>query len=459
MSKTGLIARFWRLRKSSTADWAGFRHHATILVAALTLFCGAAAIDAQPTTNDSTAPLTLADAKRLAFLRNWDLLAAQSDVDIATAQRMVAREFPNPVASLSTLKINVDNHSAGTSSGNGFWDRNYDTIAAVNQLIEIGGKRRARKDSAIAGLQSAEAKLADARRLLDAGVTQAYVAVLVAEQKRQILTESATSLRKEAGIAEARQHAGEISLADKSQIEIAAERLELDAASAEADARNAAIALETLLGEKEPQGKLHLADLLEPLAEITPGETNLQAALARRPDIRAAESARTKATADLRLQKAMRVPDPIFLGQYEHEPPDQPNTIGLGVSFPVPIWNRNRGNITAAEATLQQTEVQLAKAEAQAAADIVTSQTTYSAAFSRLQRYRDQLTPKSRQIRDTVAFAYEKGGASLLDLLSAQRNDNDVRLATAQAAADTANAAAALRAARGETYERDFQRR
>lgn len=448
MIKTGLIARFWRLRRSSTADLASFCHNAAVLAAAaLTLFGGAAAICAQSTTNNSAAPLTLAEAKRLAFLRNWDLLAARSDVDIATAQRLVAHEFPNPVASFSTLKINVDNHSAGTSSGNGFWDRNYDTIAAVNQLIEIGGKRRARKDSATAGLQSAEAKLADARRLLDAGVTQAYVAVLVAEEKRQILTDSAASLRKEAGIAEARQRAGEISLADKSQIEIAAERLELDAASAEADARNAEVGLKTLLGDKQPQGTILLADSLQTLAEINPGETNLQAALAKRPDIRAAESARAKATADLRLQKAMRIPDPTFLGQYEHEPPDQPNTIGLGVSFPVPIWNRNRGNITAAEATLQQTEVQLAKVEAQAAADIATAQTSYSSASSRWQRYRDQLVPKSRQIRETVAFAYEKGGASLLDLLSAQRNDNDVRLGTAQAAADTANAAAALRAA------------
>jgi cobalt-zinc-cadmium efflux system outer membrane protein len=401
----------------------------------------------------------LAEAKHLAFVRNWDILAARSDVDIATAQRIVAHEFPNPVASFSVLKINIDDHSSGTSEGNGFWERNYDTIAAVTQLMEIGGKRRARKDSAAAGLRSAEARLADARRTLDSGVTQAYVAVLVAEEKKQILTDSATSLRKEASIAEARQHAGEISLADKSQIEIAADRLELDAASAEADAHNAAVTLETLLGERHPQGAVRLSDSLQPLADMNPGSTNLGTALAQRPDIRAAESARTKAGADLRLQKAMRIPDPTFLGQYEHEPPDQPNTVGFGVSFPLPLWNRNRGNITAAQAALEQTDVLLGKLQAQAVAEIVSADTSYTSALSRWHRYREQLVPKSRQIRDTVAFAYEKGGASLLDLLSAQRNDNDVRLATAQAAADTANAAAALRAARGEVDSRDFQRR
>ena len=449
MEKVDLIARFWRFGSGSRAKQGVFWPRAARL-AGLGLTVLSAQAWAETGTNTTIAELSLGDAKRLAFLRNWDLLAAKGDVDIATAQRLVAHEFPNPVASFSTQKINVDNHSAGTSAGNGFWERNYDTIAAVNQLIEIGGKHRARKESAAAGLRSAEARLADIRRTLDEGVTQAYVAVLLAEQKRQILRDSAASLRKEAGIAEARQHAGEISIADKSQIEIAAERLELDAFSAEADARNAAITLEALLGERQPQGEVRLLDSLEPLAEVRLSETNLQAAIARRPDIRAAESARAKAEADVRLQKAMRIPDPTVLGQYEHEPPDQPNTIGLGVSFPLPIWNRNRGNITAAEAALEQAAVQLAKSEAQAAAEIVGAETTYWSTLSRWKRYRDELTPKSRQIQETVAFAYEKGGASLLDLLSAQRNDNDVRLATAQAAADAASAAAALRAARNE---------
>src|SRR5689334_17719803 len=327
MLKVDLIARFWRFGTISCAKTRGhFKDAATLAGGIIYFFLGVACVvHAQRSTDGSSSAtsgsLSLAEAKRLAFVRNWDLLAAKTDVDLATAQRIVAHEFPNPTASFSVQKINIDNHPAGTSEGNGFWERNYDTIAAVNQLIEIGGKRRARKDSATAGVRSAEARLADARRTLDAGVTQAYVTVLLAEQKRQILTDSAASLRKEAGIAEARQHAGEISLADKSQIEIAAERLELDATSAEAEARNARIALEAVLGVKQPDGTLRLSDRLEPLAEIRPGETNLQAALARRPDIRAAESARGKAEADMRLQKAMRIPDPTFLGQYEHEPP------------------------------------------------------------------------------------------------------------------------------------------
>src|SRR5690242_16534938 len=113
--------------------------------------------------------LALAQAKQIAFERNWDLLAAKSDVDLATAQKIISHEFPNPTLAVSTEKINVD-HGSGTSMGNGFWDRSYDTIAAVNQLFEIGGKRASRQNSARAGLESAAARLADARRVLDLAV-------------------------------------------------------------------------------------------------------------------------------------------------------------------------------------------------------------------------------------------------------------------------------------------------
>src|SRR6202162_5290842 len=82
----------------------------------------------------------------------------------ATAQKIVAREFPNPTLSLATSKVNVDSHPNSTAEGNGLWERSYDTIFAVNQLLEIGGKRRSRKASAQAGFEAAKAQFFDAQR-------------------------------------------------------------------------------------------------------------------------------------------------------------------------------------------------------------------------------------------------------------------------------------------------------
>ncbi len=393
--------------------------------------------------------LTLADAQQLAFQRNWDLLAAAAGVDAATAQKIVAHEFPNPNLALSTAFINVDGHPSGTSAGNGFWDRNYDTIFAINQLFEIGGKRHNRQNAAQAGYEVARAQFLDARRTLDLAVAKAYIAAAQAEENVRVLLESAGTLREEARLAEARLKAGEISSADRAQIEISAERFEQDAHAAQAAAAQARVALEVLLGIPAPNQQCVLVDTLETLVAVAvPANTNGPALW--RPDVVAAEATWRKAEADWRLQKANRVPDPTLQAQYEHNPPDFPNTVGFGVSLPLPLWNHNRGNILAAEASREQARLAFEKAKAQAAADLATALLGYADATQRWQNYRDSIRPKSEQVRKAKAYAYQKGGASLLDMLVAERDDNDVRLAAQQAASDAAAALVALKAATTE---------
>ena len=185
---------------------------------------------------------------------------------------------------------------------------------------------------------------------------------------------------------------------------------------------------------------------LDELAHLSPRASDSPPG-AFRPDLLAAEAARQKAEADLRLQKALRVPDPTVFAQYEHQPPDQPNTVGLGVSFPLPLWNRNRGAIDSARSAREQADLQAGKVRAQIVAEIATARAAFEAAVVRARRYQAEIQPKSAEIRETGSFAFEKGGASLLDLLSAQRTDNEVRLAAALALADTATASANLTAA------------
>ncbi len=199
-----------------------------------------------------TNQLSLGDARQLALERNWDLLAAKSGVDNAAAQLIVAREFPNPTASWSTARIG--NRDAGTIDGNGLADRNYDSIAAVNQLIEIGGKRRDRQDAARAGLLGAKARFYDEKRVLDQGVTKAYLAALLAGENERVLKESAGLMRHEAAIAEAQLDAGDLSEADTKTLEINAGQFELQARAAEAAAVQARIAVENLLGVGKPRG-------------------------------------------------------------------------------------------------------------------------------------------------------------------------------------------------------------
>ncbi|HVV71142.1 MAG TPA: TolC family protein, partial [Verrucomicrobiae bacterium] len=120
--------------------------------------------------------LSLAGAQQIAFERNWDLLAAAKGIDVAAAQKIVSHEFPNPSLSLTTSKVNLDRRPNSTAAANSLWDRSYDTVVAINQLFEIGGKRHSRQLSAQANYESARAQFIDARRTLDLAVARAYFA-------------------------------------------------------------------------------------------------------------------------------------------------------------------------------------------------------------------------------------------------------------------------------------------
>jgi cobalt-zinc-cadmium efflux system outer membrane protein len=283
------------------------------------------------------------------------------------------------------------------------------------------------------------------------------VAALLAEENSRVLNESARSLRREAEIAQTRFRAGDISESDRKQIENSADVFDLQAKSAEATAIQARIGVEVLMGVKEPKGSWLPQDSLEHLRLAAANERPIPGQ-GSRPDVLAAEADLRKAQSDLDLQKAIRIPDPTFSLFYERNPPGPPgpDTLGLGISLPLPLWNHNRGNIHAAEASKEQSALALGKVSAQAQADIATAEVAYREARDRLQRYQDQISPRSAQVRESIAFAYSRGGASLVDLLTAERDDNNVRLATAQALSDAASTAADLKAARTILSETDL---
>ena len=389
--------------------------------------------------------LTLADAQRTALEHNADYRVAQIQVDVAMAQWRMAREFPNPTLGLSVAKINTDRRSNATALGNGFFDRTYDSIVSLSQWLEVG-KRGPRQQSARAGQRLAEAQRDDARRLLIKSVSQAYVAALEATEESLVLANSAASLRREADLATLRLRVGDIAESDRAQIEITATQRELDAAAARHIASSAMLVLETLLGDPAPSGVTHLSDSLSKLASV---HTVTADAVApdRRPDLTAAEATLAKAESDLLLQHHGAIPDLTVSVLFEHNPPDAPNTAGFGVSLPLPLWNRNGGAIRAARAARDQARALLEKTRAQISADVADARSAYLEAHDRCESYRGDLTVKSANVVHTVAYSYEHGGASLIELLAAERNDNDIRIASARAQADAATAAFALSAA------------
>ena len=298
------------------------------------------------------------------------------------------------------------------------------------------------------------------KRTLDQGVTKAYVAALLAGYNEKVLAESARFMQREADIAQSRFSAGDLSDSDLKQIQISAEQFELQEAAAHAATLQAKIQVEVLLGDHQPKGNWTPADTLEQMDAVVPPppKTTTDAA---RPDVLAAEADLRGGEFNLKLQKAVRIPDPTISIMYEHNPvppgPPPDDTFGVGVSFPLPLWNRNGGNIKAAQAVVEQYEMALGKARTQSASDVANAQVEYREAYDRLQRYQTLIVPQSAKSRAAVAFAFDKGAASLVDLLEAERTDNTVRMSMAQAQSDTASAVADVIAAQNVLSESELE--
>jgi cobalt-zinc-cadmium efflux system outer membrane protein len=394
-------------------------------------------------------PLSLAEARRRACLHSWAVLGARSSVIQSEALELQAHAWPNPTASLSVTKLNLTPPAPGGSTS--------DTTLAVSQLVELGGKRSGRIRGAAAGLAASRAQLEAARVAIDAAVVKGYASARAAIETAAMIRDSANSLARAAEIAQARFDAGEISAAERDEARVAAGRLSADARAAEAARFQSRIALQMLLGEPTLDGNLALADdldVLSTLALAASGGRNAereQAALDRRGDVVAARQLAEQARAQLDLQKAQRTPDLSFFAQYESDRPANDNTVGGGIAVPLPLFDRNRGGIAAAEAARDQAEREARRVRAQATAELEVARSALSAAIDRRRLLHDELLPRATSVRETVAFSYQKGLASLLELLEAERSLNEVRLAAVQSASDAVVATVDLLAASGET--------
>src|SRR5262245_8185743 len=155
-------------------------------------------------------------------------------------------------------------------------------------------------------------------------------------------------------------------------------------------------------------------------------ERLLERTLTVRPDVRAAEAARARARADLNLAKANAWWDVAPQVQYQRIGPD--NTFGLGISIPLRVFDRNQGEIARTRAEIERTARQQDAAAVQARAEVETALTIVANEADKARMLSEVYLPRAARARDTVDYAYRRGGLSVLDLLDAQRTYRETAL-------------------------------
>ena len=174
--------------------------------------------------------------------------------------------------------------------------------------------------------------------------------------------------------------------------------------------------------------------------------------LANRPDIRAAEAAREKARADANLARANAWWDVTPQLEYKRTDSNE-QTVGFGITMPLRIFDRNQGEIARTRAETSRVDAVREAVANEALSEVDTAFSTLLTEREKVVALRDIYLPKAQKARDTVEFAYRRGGASLIDFLDAQRTYRETSLEYLRALGNYATARYQLEAAVGGPLE------
>jgi len=373
-----------------------------------------------------SAVLTLRACLEMFRERGFDLLIAEAGVRSAEGDRVIATAVPNPGLALSGGKnfncansqdCNVASYAVGIIDN-----------FAISNLVT--GKLGLRRDVAVAALEAARRGRDDAQRILESQVKQAYVQVLLSQALLLNARETLESNQRTRKLNERRFALGAINEGDLSTTQVAALEAEQGVDQAEQNERTAKVALAFLLGFRTLVPEFQVAAeelqfvLPEAVAKATP-ESLVDAAVAHRPDLSAQVQQEKRAETGLLLAQRNRIPDfgpsVTYSANGTGNTNISPPNVSVGLSFALPVFYLQRGEIMKAAADLAAQRVLVEKAKAQVMTDVETAYTQLVTARKLVERMQGSLLERAQKARDITRVQYEKGAASLLDLLNAQR--------------------------------------
>ncbi len=367
--------------------------------------------DASPAAPEPTESLGLAEALALTLLHNPELASDALEMRAREAALLQAGVRPNP-----TLTLELEDF-AGSGSFRGV--RAAQTTLQLGQLVELGGKRAARVAAA-----QAEADLAawdyETRRIdVLARTADAFVEVLAAQERRRLAAEAVELARRVERVARLRRRAGLASPAEEIRAGVAADVASVDREHAEHELLTARQALAAMWGATRPRFERAEGDLAKlPLPPT-------QAALAERalesPNVARWQAELARRDARRRAVRAERTPSVTLTAGPRHFAGPGATALVVGVSVPLPIWDRQRGATAEADA-------RLAKLEHEARAERVRIETALAgarmaliASLEEARLLRSQVIPGIERAAQVMQRGYEEGRFAQIEVLDAER--------------------------------------
>ncbi len=352
---------------------------------------------------------------------NPTLEAARISVDESRAQEITAHLRPNPVFTGTLDQLDPFTFGPYRPLTNTL------PSLSLSYLHERNHKRELRLESAQAGTAIAQSQAADQERNLLFNLRNSFNQALQAKAILGVARESLEYYDKLLELSRSRFQAGDIARVDLDRLELQRVQFESDVATAEVNVRTAKIQVLALLNDRTPVDRFDVTGRFEFAEPIVVLDELREMALAARPDLRAADQSIDKARIDYRLAVANGTSDMTFSADLARNPPI-PAYMGFSVNIPLRIFDRNQGEKARTQLDIRRTERLRETAQSQSLADVNSAYASLNNTVRLLRPYRSSYLQLAAQVRETVSFAYQHGGASLLDFLNAQNEYRAVQV-------------------------------
>ena len=378
-----------------------------------------------------SARIALDDAIRLALLHNHAMQAMRSTILQSQAEETTANLRPNPTLGLDAQFLPIFQPNQFSSD---YMDQQAQFDAGVGYLFERGKKRQHRLKAAQDLTTVTRSQVSDSERQLIFNVGQQFIDVLLAESTLDFAQQDLDSFQKTVDISNERLRAGDMSEGDFLKIKLQLLQFQTDVSAAKLAKLQSLAALRQLLGfesvpdDYDVQGTLDYQPVHGDLIALK------TLAAINRPDLRAAQQAVTAAESQLALQQANGKMD--ITGTFNYTHTAGVNTGAFYYNMPLPIFNRNQGEIARARFAITQAQEQASETTQQVSTDVVTAYGNLHSNDEIIQLYQGGYVDQAKQSRDISEYAYRKGAASLLDYLDSERTYRANQLAYRQALAN-----------------------
>ena len=374
---------------------------------------------------------------------NWDQVKAKfeasnpalkadaDNVDEMRAEEITAYLRPNPQLTFSTDGTQLARH-------NGVWQPLAGTQYQpnVSYLHERQRKRELRLKSAQEGTRITQSQHEDLERNMVFALRTAFDGTLQAKYILDLAKADLAYYDKIIDISRARFKAGDLAQIDLDRIELLRVQYESEIETAIVNLRTTKIQLLQMLDDRtavdqfDVTGPFDFSDSLQPL------DTYRDAALAARPDLQAALQTFQQSQTNHKLAISNGSTDPTYAAWWTHNPsfnnPNDYDTLGLSVSIPIRMFDRNQGEKKRTLIDIDRSQEASDAARAQVFSDVDTAYELVRSNIALLKPYKAKYNDQALRVRDTITFAYQHGGASLMDFLNAQSDYRQVQLAYAQ---------------------------